>query len=78
MTAGEESVKPKITVIAKDDVRQMVVCLLKDRDKLHSLVAIGRNDKGEIYFYDTGGDIIEDLGSLEYVREHLLRRNGGY
>ncbi|MBI1995829.1 MAG: hypothetical protein HYS66_05115, partial [Deltaproteobacteria bacterium] len=37
------------------------------------LVAIGRNRKGDIFFYDTGGDIIQDLGSLEYIKERILR-----
>jgi hypothetical protein len=35
---------------------------------------VGRNKEGEIFFYDTGGDIIEDLGTLEYLeRTHHPR-----
>ena len=37
------------------------------------LVAIGRNRKGDIFFYDTGGDIIQDLGALEYIKERIVR-----
>jgi hypothetical protein len=46
---------------------------LEDRDELEWLVAIGRNHKGDIFFYDTGGDIIQDLGALAYVKERILR-----
>jgi hypothetical protein len=47
--------------------------LLEDRDELEWLVAIGRNRKGDIFFYDTGGDIIQDLGALEYIKERIVR-----
>jgi hypothetical protein len=40
-------------------------------------VAIGRNKKGEIFFYDTGGDIIEDIGTLDYLKQRLLRAHFG-
>jgi hypothetical protein len=40
-------------------------------------VAIGRNKKGEIFFYDTGGDIIEDLGTLDYLKQRLIRVHFG-
>jgi hypothetical protein len=41
------------------------------------LVAVGRNKEGEIFFYDTGGDIIEDLGTLEYLKERISRAHFG-
>ena len=44
---------------------------------LEWLVAVGRNKKGEIFFYDTGGDIIEDLGALEYLKQRLSRAHMG-
>jgi len=34
---------------------------------------IGRGEKGDIFFYDSGGDIIQDLGALEYIKERILR-----
>jgi hypothetical protein len=46
---------------------------LEDRDELEWLVAIGRNKKGDIFFYDTGGDIIQDLGAISYIKERILR-----
>jgi hypothetical protein len=36
-------------------------------------VAIGRNRKGDVFFYDTGGDILQDLGALEYIKDRILR-----
>jgi hypothetical protein len=46
---------------------------LEDRDELDWLVAIGRNKNGDIFFYDTGGDIIQDLGAIEYIKERIVR-----
>jgi hypothetical protein len=46
---------------------------LEDRYELEWLVAIGLNRKVDIFFYDTGGDIIQDLGALEYIKERILR-----
>ena len=51
--------------------------LLEDRDELEWLVAVGRNKEGEIFFYDTGGDIIEDLGTLEYLKQRIARAHFG-
>ena len=51
--------------------------LLEDRDNLEWLVAVGRNKSGEIFFYDTGGDIVEDLGTLEYLKERITRAHFG-
>ena len=45
--------------------------------RLEWLVAVGRNKDGEIFFYDTGGDIIEDLGTLEYLKERIIRAHFG-
>ena len=58
-------------------VSQAINYLLEDRDELEWLVAVGRNEDGEIFFYDTGGDIIEDLGTLEYLKERIARAHFG-
>ena len=67
----------KVTLIPAKGVSQTINYLLEDRDELEWLVAIGRNKSGEIFFYDTGGDIIEDLGSLDYLKQRLLRAHFG-
>ena len=64
---------PKVTIIASKGANQAINYLLEDRDELEWLVAIGRNRSGDIFFYDTGGDIIQDLGALEYIKEKILR-----
>jgi len=58
-------------------VSQAINYLLEDRDELEWLVAVGRNKDGEIFFYDTGGDIIEDLGTLEYLKARIARAHFG-
>jgi hypothetical protein len=68
-----KSANPKITIISKKGANQVINYLLEDREHLQWLVAIGRNEKGDIFFYDTGGDIIHDLGALEYIKERILR-----
>jgi len=68
-----KSLKPKITLIPGKGVSQTINYLIEDRDQLDWLVALGRNKNGEIFFYDAGGDIIEDLGTLEYIKERILR-----
>ena len=73
MTQPRKSPNPKVTIIANKGVHQTINYLLEDRDELDWLVAIGRNKKGDIFFYDTGGDIIQDLGALEYIKERILR-----
>jgi hypothetical protein len=70
-------VKPKIVIIPGKGVAQTINYLLKDRDDLNWLVAVGRNRAGEIFFYDTGGDIIQDLGTLEYLKERITRAHFG-
>ncbi len=70
-------VRPKITIIPGRGVSQTINYLLKDRDELDWLVAVGRNKDGEIFFYDTGGEIIEDLGTLEYLKERITRAHFG-
>ena len=77
MAKEQKSLKPKITIIPGRGVAQTINYLLKDRDELEWLVAVGRNKDGEIFFYDTGGDIIEDLGSLEYLKERITRAHFG-
>jgi hypothetical protein len=67
----------KITIIPGKGVSQAINYLLEDRDELEWLVAVGRNKEGEIFFYDTGGDIIEDLGTLEYLKERIIRAHFG-
>ena len=73
MSQARKSPNPKVTIIANKGANQTINYLLEDRDELDWLVAIGRNKKGDIFFYDTGGDIIQDLGALEYVKERILR-----
>ena len=62
-----------VTIIPGKGVSQAINYLLEDRDELEWLVGVGRNKQGEIFFYDTGGDIIEDLGTLEYLKERIAR-----
>jgi len=62
MTQAKKTVNPKVTIIASKGANQTINYLLEDRDELEWLVAIGRNKNGDIFFYDTGGDIIQDLG----------------
>jgi len=69
--------RPKITIIPGRGVAQTINFLLKDRDELDWLVAVGRNRDGEIFFYDTGGEIIEDPGTLEYFKERITRAHFG-
>ena len=74
---SSKSAKSNITIIPGKGVGQTINYLIEDRDQLDWLVAVGRNKSGEIYFYDTGGDIIEDLGALEYLKERILRSHLG-
>jgi len=78
-TAASAAVEPraKITIIPGKGVSQAINYLLEDRDDLEWLVAVGRNKEGEIFFYDTGGDIIEDLGTLEYLKARIARAHFG-
>ncbi len=73
----KKSRKWNITIIPGKGVGQTINYLIEDRDQLEWLVAVGRNKNGEIYFYDTGGDIIEDLGALEYLKERIVRSHLG-
>jgi len=73
----DKSARPKVTIIPGRGVAQTINYLLEDRDDLEWLVAVGRNKNGEIFFYDTGGDIVEDLGTLEYLRERICRAHFG-
>jgi hypothetical protein len=73
MSQPKKSTNPKVTIISSKGANQTINYLLEDRDHLEWLVAIGRNQKGDIFFYDTGGDIIQDLGALEYIKERILR-----
>ncbi len=69
--------RPKITILPGRGVSQTINYLLKDREELDWLVAVGRNKDGEIFFYDTGGEIVEDLGTLEYLKERITRAHFG-
>ena len=71
------SQRAKIRILPGKGVSQAINYLLEDRDELEWLVAVGRNKDGEIFFYDTGGDIIEDLGTLEYLKERIARAHFG-
>ncbi len=71
------SAHAKITIIPGKGVSQAINYLLEDRDELEWLVAVGRNKEGEIFFYDTGGDIVEDLGTLEYLKQRIARAHFG-
>ncbi|MEO8605408.1 MAG: hypothetical protein ABI629_22760 [bacterium] len=77
MAKQPKTLAPKITIIPGRGVSQTINYLLKDRDELDWLVAVGRNKEGEIFFYDTGGDIVEDLGALEYLKERIARAHFG-
>jgi hypothetical protein len=77
MAKPPKTLAPKITIIPGRGVSQTINYLLKDRDELEWLVAVGRNKDGEIFFYDTGGEIIEDLGTLEYLKERIARAHFG-
>ncbi len=79
VTAAPSSLSPrtKITILPGKGVSQAINYLLEDRDELEWLVAVGRNKDGEIFFYDTGGDIIEDLGTLEYLKSRIARAHFG-
>jgi hypothetical protein len=73
----QEKVRANIRILPVKGVSQTINYLLEDRDELDWLVAVGRNKDGEIFFYDTGGDIIEDLGTLEYLKERIARAHFG-
>ncbi len=73
MTESRKTPNPKVTIIASKGANQAINYLLEDRDQLEWLVAIGRNRNGDLLFYDTGGDIIQDLGALEYIKERILK-----
>lgn len=73
----KSQVKTKITILPGRGVSQTINYLLEDRDDLEWLVAVGRNKSGEIFFYDTGGDIVEDLGTLDYLKQRILRAHFG-
>jgi hypothetical protein len=73
----QKPARSKVTIIPGCGVAQTINYLLEDRDHLEWLVAVGRNKNGEIFFYDTGGDNIEDLGTLEYLKERIRRAHFG-
>jgi len=73
MSQPNKRLKPKVTIITTKGASQAINYLLEDRNELDWLVAIGRNRNGDIFFYDTGGDIVQDLGTLEYIKDRILR-----
>jgi hypothetical protein len=77
MAKQEQRHSASIRIIPVKGVSQTINYLLEDRDELDWLVAVGKNKKGEIFFYDTGGDILEDLGTLEYLKQRIIRAHFG-
>ncbi len=78
MTKQEKlSRRPKVTIIPAKGVAQTINYLLEDRDELEGLIAVGRTKSGELFFYDTGGDVVEDLGTLEYLKARIVRAHFG-
>jgi hypothetical protein len=75
--AKQEKVRANIRILPVKGVSQTINYLLEDRDELDWLVAVGKNKSGEIFFYDTGGDILEDLGTLEYLKQRIIRAHFG-
>jgi hypothetical protein len=73
MNQPKKRKNPKVTIISSKGASQAINYLLEDRNQLDWLVAIGRNRKGDVFFYDTGGDILQDLGALEYIKDRILR-----
>jgi hypothetical protein len=73
----QEKVRANIRILPVKGVSQTLNYLLEDRDELDWLVAVGKNKNGEIFFYDTGGDILEDLGTLEYLKQRIIRAHFG-
>ena len=67
MANDDKTARAKVTIISGKGVSQTINYLLEDRDELEWVVAASAENKsGEIFFYDTGGDIVEDLGTLKY------------
>jgi hypothetical protein len=75
--AKQEKVRANIRILPVKGVSQTINYLLEDPDELDWLVAVGKNKNGEIFFYDTGGDILEDLGTLEYLKQRIIRAHFG-
>ena len=75
--AKQEKVRTNIRILPVKGVSQTINYLLEDREELDWLVAVGKNKSGEIFFYDTGGDILEDLGTLEYLKQRIIRAHFG-
>lgn len=75
--AKQEKAPINIRILPVKGVSQTINYLLEDRDELDWLVAVGKNKNGEIFFYDTGGDILEDLGTLEYLKQRIIRAHFG-
>lgn len=62
MSRHWKSANPKITIVPSTGANQTVDRLFQERDELEWLLAIGLNRERDIQFYDTGGDIVEDMG----------------
>ena len=77
MATDDKTARAKVTIISGKGVSQTINYLLEDRDELEWVVAVGRNKSPHIFFYDTGGDIVEDLGTLEYLKQRIIRAHFG-
>ena len=75
MAKQQKTAKPTITIIPGRGVAQTINYLLKDRDELEWLVAVGRNKDGEIFFYDTGGG--QCLAATAMAWRHCSRCGSG-
>jgi hypothetical protein len=73
MSQAKKTPPPKVRIIGSKGADQAINYLLEDRHELDWLVAVGRTRDGDISFYDSGGDIIQDIGALEYIKERILR-----
>jgi len=68
--------KPSVTLLSTGDMGGVVGViqqLTADRAELDWVAVVGRDRDGDLFFYDGGGGIVEDLGTLEYVKAKICR-----
>lgn len=73
MSKKRNSLRPKVTILPGKGVAETINGLLRDRNQLNWLIAVGRNEDGDLFYYDSGGDILQDLGALEYMKQRILQ-----